>query len=188
MKLFLDLDGVFCDLHSALDELLGPDWTKQDGSMHLWRKIAEADPRLFRDLKPIEGSLDFLNELNKVTRLPVELGIISEVSVLTAIPRQYHMPYAGVDKAGWVEKYMKPIMPYLKFAIGPFAADKKFHITSIYDVLIDDNSRNIDDWYECGARGILHIPENGYADTFMAFMNYLEKGSENWRKSKSLTG
>lgn len=187
MKLFLDLDGVFSDLHSGLNELVGPNWVKQDGSMHLWRKIAEADPRLFRKLKPIEGSLEFLDELRRITRVPVEAGVISEVSVLTAIPRQYHMPYAAIDKASWVEQYMKPIMPYLKFTIGPFACDKKCHITDVDDILIDDSTNNICDWNEAGAKGILHVPEEGYSDTYLIFQSYLHEVSKNWYKSKNLT-
>ncbi len=146
--------------------------------MHLWRKIAGADPRLFRKLKPIEGSLEFLEELNGLVKLMMDLGTISEVSVLTAIPRQYHMPYAGVDKASWVEQYMKPIMPYLKFAVGPFAGDKKCHITTVDDVLIDDNARNIEDWGEAGGFGVLHIPEEGYDATMLKIRNCLWEGSK----------
>ena len=62
-KLFLDLDGVFADLHGWCESRHGPDWEEKVNAEGYWQELAKTEPRLFSQLKTLPLSLETINFL-----------------------------------------------------------------------------------------------------------------------------
>jgi 5'(3')-deoxyribonucleotidase len=77
------------------------------------------------------------------------------VEFLTALPSKKTMPDAEDDKTRWIKKYF----PTYKVNFGPFSTDK-WKWCKPGDILIDDRSSNIIDWYEKGKGIGIYYKEN----------------------------
>ena len=144
--LYLDMDGVVADFNAyavkILTRKIAGDERWAPGE---WRRLAK-NQRLYRDLEmtpEADRLVDFCRgfcEQRGYTLL-----------FLTAIPKKNDVPWAFYDKVMWAQiRY-----PDIPVMFGPHSHDKQHHCQP-GDILIDDRTRNIQEWLAVGGVGILH--------------------------------
>lgn len=138
----LDLDGVFADFERTFNEIVG--FSYHENPKLAWSKLEKID-NLFLTLKPINGSIEFFEEINERAVVPIR--------ILTALPLLTDkLITAPNDKRAWVAYYL---CPNLQVICSDGWDDKKNYCNS-GDVLVDDMARNIEDWKSVGGVGIHH--------------------------------
>lgn len=144
-SIYLDMDGVVADFDGYAHQLLGLGPSEGKYPETVWQKLI-ANPRLYRDLKP----LPYASQLyNFCTKLAEKLDY--RVAFLTAIPKKNDVQHAMHDKVEWCQKHF----PGTPVFFGPYSRDKQNHCRP-GDILIDDRTDNIQEWKSAGGIGILH--------------------------------
>ena len=147
MNIYLDMDDVVADWHSAAQDFLKISWDKEEERIpeEHWARI-KINSRFYRDLPLKEGA----TELVQYCRHAVTSKRVEGLFFLTAIPRDYSMPYASSDKVCWAHEYF----PDIPVFFGPMSRDKWRHCKP-GDILIDDRASNCIEWRNVG--GHSHI-------------------------------
>lgn len=143
-RLYLDMDDTLVDFSGRCVELIGRDWQKECDKPN-WGKFAN-HPDLFKTLEPLSDARILWNFVHSVH---------PRVEILTALPKNGMNCFPDVveHKRDWVRKWFSP---WTKVNFGPFAIDKQHHCRTMFDILIDDNPQNIEQWNQRGGTGILH--------------------------------
>jgi 5'(3')-deoxyribonucleotidase len=150
MIIYLDMDDVVADWHTAAQDFLKMRWDKNSERIPKedWDRV-KRNSHFYRDLPVKDGA----HELVNFCRDAVADGLADEVRFLTALPHDYSMPFAAWDKVLWaIERFER--IPVL---FGPFSHDKWRHCTP-GDILIDDRTSNCNEWRSAG--GLSHIYRN----------------------------
>lgn len=148
MNFYIDMDGVVADWLKRAKSVLQKDWIEGERiPTHEWNKIKD-DDRFYRELELLPGALDLVNYI----RLYHHNNAGSTVQFLTALPHDYSMPYAAMDKVFWAHKYFPGIPVFL----GPFSHDKWRYCKGPTDILIDDRTSNISEWRREGGQAHLY--------------------------------
>lgn len=142
-KLFVDLDGVMCDLDSFVYELTGShlaDDNKKDKD--IW-KIMNAYQ---------EAGNPTFSILNKMPDADVLWGYVKTYNpdILTATGKHYE--YGRKEKVHWVENNLDGYNEILTVR----TSREKAQYAKENHILIDDRRKSIDPWREAGGIGILH--------------------------------
>ena len=147
MNIFLDMDDVVADWHSAAQEVLKLRWTKEGERIpqEQWDRIKE-DARFYSDLPLMPGAHELVDMCKRYISKNPEFNLV----FLTAIPHDYCMPLATQDKVWWANRHF----PGVPVTIGPFSHDKWRHCKNIGDILIDDRHSNCNEWIYAG--GVAH--------------------------------
>ena len=146
MNIYLDMDDVVADWHSAAQEYLKLKWSK-DGERiprEDWERI-KSQSRFYLDLPLMPGAKDlvaYVKDLEYHQR-------VDEIFFLTALPHDYSMPYAAHDKVWWAHRHF----PDIPVFFGPFSHDK-WRYCRPGDILIDDRHSNCAEWRAQG--GLAH--------------------------------
>jgi len=145
MIIHLDMDGVLVDFEGYWFELTGRRCDDYDRS-EFWKEAVQY-PNLYQDLKPLKDAHRLVDGIRALIK-----GKDAQIEILTALPSMADFPLAERHKEECVRKHFSNKW---KFKTGPFAVDKQKHAKP-GNVLIDDKSRNIDQWKAAGGIGILH--------------------------------
>jgi len=147
MIIYLDMDGVVADWHGAAQLVLNKQWSEEDERLprEAWGRIKQ-DAHFYRTLPLKPGA----TELVQRCRDAVAAGQADGLFFLTALPSDYSMPYAASDKMWWAHEHFPDVTVFL----GPFSHDKWRHCKP-GDILIDDRTRNCNEWTQAG--GHAHI-------------------------------
>lgn len=158
-KIFLDMDGVLCDMDGRLFERFGYNWLTKPSDAE-WR----ADFRTFID----EGhfaTLDFLEGATALIQCVDQINVTKCILSSTAHP-SLHIPVFA-QKYHWLDwrniQYPRYLVPGRRL--------KQAFAEPGY-VLIDDIEHNINQWREAGGIGILHTS----AKETINELNYLITG------------
>ena len=143
MIIYLDMDDVVADWHTAAQDFLKMRWNKDNERIPQqdWDRIKH-NSHFYRDLPLKAGAV----ELVQYCRDAVADGLF----FLTALPHDYSMPYAASDKVWWAHQHFPGVTVFL----GPFSHDKWRHCKP-GDILIDDRTSNCEEWIRSG--GQAHI-------------------------------
>jgi 5'(3')-deoxyribonucleotidase len=147
MNIYIDMDDVVADWHSAAQQLVKLKWDKNAERITQaeWNKIKE-DSRFYRNLPLMSGA----KELVDTCRDYINKNPNFHLRFLTAIPHDYSMPLAAQDKVLWAMDHF----PGIPVTFGPFSHDKWRHCKVHGDILIDDRWSNCSDWHNAG--GVAH--------------------------------
>ena len=148
MNIYLDMDDVVADWHTAAQDFLKMRWNKDTNEripQADWERVKQ-DSHFYRNLPLKPGAV----ELVQHCRDAVASGRADGLFFLTALPHDYSMPYAASDKVWWAHEHFPDITVFL----GPFSHDKWRHCTP-GDILIDDRTSNCEEWIQRG--GHAHI-------------------------------
>lgn len=145
--IYLDMDDVVADWHTAAQDFLKMRWNKDNERIPQedWDKIKHLS-HFYRNLPLKEGA----SELVDYCQDAVAKGKAKGLFFLTALPHDYSMPDAASDKVWWAHDHFPGITVYL----GPFSHDKWRHCRP-GDILIDDRTSNCEEWIREG--GHAHI-------------------------------
>ena len=145
MIIHLDMDGVLADFKGYWFKLTGrrcDDYNRGE----FWKEAVQY-PNIYWELSPMKDSRFLVDNIKDMIK-----GKDIQIEILTALPSMAEFPLAAKHKEAWVKKHFSGKW---KFKTGPFAVDKQKHAKP-GDILIDDKSRNIDQWKAAGGTGILH--------------------------------
>lgn len=145
-KIFVDMDGVLCDLYKAVsdeNQTTVEELTQKDYANFFKRHEGDAD-KVFANL-PKYDTTDFLIELVK--------NIAGNYSILSAKLKNHDSTKIVKGKNEWLDKNLS-IQPVERI----FERDKfKYAKTNgIPNILIDDWEKNINEWENAGGIGILY--------------------------------
>jgi hypothetical protein len=135
-KLYLDLDGVFCDFEKGVEEVTGKK-PKEQPIKHMWSALART-PDFYAKLDWMPGSKElwqFCRQFNP--------------EILTGIPMGN---WAPKQKRVWVGRNLG----WNVVAHTVWARDK-YKFAAPNHVLLDDTKKNIDAWKAAGGIGVLHV-------------------------------
>jgi hypothetical protein len=147
MIIYLDMDDVVADWHTAAQEFLRMRWHKENERIPQedWDKI-KMNSHFYRELPLKENAHDLV----QFCRDTVSNGLADELRFLSALPRNNDMTWAVWDKVLWAQEHFEGIPVFL----GPYSYDKWKHCKP-GDILIDDRTSNCEEWIEAG--GHAHI-------------------------------
>jgi len=147
MIIYLDMDDVVADWHSAAQDFLKLRWNKDNERIPQgdWNRIKQLS-HFYRHLPLKPGA----QELVEFCSHAVTSGLADGLFFLTALPHDYSMPDAASDKVWWAHDHFPDVTVY----IGPFSHDKWRHCKP-GDILIDDRTSNCEEWVRAG--GHAHI-------------------------------
>jgi hypothetical protein len=142
-KLFVDLDGVMCDLYNFIYELTGSHFTddnKEDE--HIWKQVNAYQ----------EAGNPTFSILNKMPDADVLWEYVKPYNpaILTATGKLYD--YGRKEKVAWVEKHLSGYSDIITVT----TSREKAKYAKDNHILIDDRHKSIDPWREAGGIGILH--------------------------------
>lgn len=146
MKIYLDMDDVVADWMGTARAIVNRNWNYGERIPDSdWDKV-KAKSRMYRDLPLKEGAV----ELVQYCRDAVIEGRADMLAFLTALPHDYSVQFAPMDKVEWAQRHFPGIPVFL----GPFSHDKWRHCQP-GDILIDDRTSNCVEWENAG--GHAHI-------------------------------
>ncbi len=124
MKLFIDMDGTLAE----------------------WKSTASPEELLEK------GYFYNLRPLSSVKMVKMLAGVFDTYILSAVIPDS---AYAKLDKLAWLEKYLPEIpKDHILFSVDGLSkreyAKNLFGEVTRYDVLLDDYSKNLDDWGKSG--------------------------------------
>lgn len=144
--IFLDMDGVLVDLDRHIESKYGTLMKdmNRDQRERLWAEDFSVD--WFYDAPPMP---DMQKLLDHVTSKH------TNIRLLTALPnRRKDMAWQSMEaKIAWTHKHIGNHIPV---TFGPFAIDKQKHCVGRHCILIDDNTKNVDQWFGVGGFAVLH--------------------------------
>jgi hypothetical protein len=143
------MDGVVADFNAFIGSVLGRTvkWTDRSITPEEWEVVAAIDNVYFQ--------LPLLKDATTLVGYCSQFKDEYRVEFLTALPSKKLMPEVAGDKQKWVDKYF----PGYKVNFGPYSTDK-WKWCKPGDILIDDRSSNIIDWYEKGKGIGIYYKEN----------------------------
>lgn len=143
-NLYLDMDGVVADWHSAAEQFLELRWAEKGDRIprEQWQRI-KSNSRFYLDLPLKPGG----QELVQYCQSLLDQGRIQTLQFLSALPQQNDMPFAAQDKVWWANRYFPGIPVFL----GPYSHDKWRHCRP-GDILIDDRYSNCEEWEDAQGR------------------------------------
>ena len=148
MNIYLDMDDVVADWMAAAYQIVNRTWEYGERIPDSdWDKV-KAKERFYRTLPLKPGAYELVDwcraycKKNPGTRL----------AFLTAIPHDYSVPYAQMDKIAWANLHFEGIPVFF----GPFSFDKYKHCQSPEDVLIDDRHSNCHEFIAAGGRAHIY--------------------------------
>jgi hypothetical protein len=148
MNIYLDMDDVVADWHTAAQITLKRRWDKNGERIPQdeWDSIKDL-LRFYRHLPLMEGA----DELVNMCQAYIERNPEYNLRFLTALPHDYSMPLAAYDKVWWADDHW----PGIPVTFGPFSHDKWRHCKHKGDILIDDRHSNCSEWTAQG--GLAHV-------------------------------
>ena len=147
-RIYFDMDNVLADFDKGIVELCGlpprdmenPDPVVED---RMWEAIRGTE-HFYDRLDLVPGAEDMFRLLNE--------QYSGNCEILTGIPKPIRgIPTAGEDKINWIRRMLSKDIPVNIV----YKEEKKNFCTGAHCILIDDFSRNIKEWEECGGTGIL---------------------------------
>lgn len=144
--IFLDMDGVLANFEGKAQELFGDGW-KEEIEQAGWGRFTQY-PNIYDILDPMPDALKLYEGCCEI------MGDSDRVQILTALPNRAKFDQAAKDKTNWARRH---IHQDIRVVFGPYAQDKQLHLRHQCDVLIDDQSRNVNQWNAAGGFGILHV-------------------------------
>ena len=143
-KLYVDLDGVFCDFEKAFDDL-GKELTKGLGSSEFEDKYGTD---AFWKLITGEGKLKFWSEMVWTPDGKKLWNYVKKFNP-TILTKPAISKYSTEGKKIWIDRELgKKIERIL-------TRESKSTFANINSILIDDNEKNIKDWIESDGIGII---------------------------------
>ena len=148
-KIYLDMDGVLADFDRAVNELCGVKSVKQEHQSPnqeetMWNKIREI-PHFYDKLELCEGAKQMFDMIYSKYK--------DNCEILTGIPKERrHIVGAAEDKINWVRRLLSTD---IKINIV-YKEDKKNFCSGKEYILIDDYSKNIEEWNNMGGTGLVH--------------------------------
>ena len=148
MIIYLDMDDVVADWHTAAQDFLKMRWNKDNERIPQedWDRVKQAS-HFYRTLPLKAGAV----ELVEFCRNAVTAGLADGLFFLTALPHDYSMPYAASDKVWWAHE----LFPDITVFLGPFSHDKWRHCKP-GDILIDDRTSNCEEWIAAGGQSHIY--------------------------------
>ena len=147
MIIYLDMDDVVADWMPAARAIVNRSWEYGERIPDSdWNKV-KAKERFYRTLPLKAGAYELVDwcraycDKNPGTRL----------AFLTAIPHDYSVPYAQMDKIAWANTFFEGIPVFF----GPFSFDK-YRYCEPGDILIDDRHSNCHEWIAAGGRAHIY--------------------------------
>ena len=135
MKIFFDMDGTIANLYAV------ENWLE---------KLRAYNPAPYAEAKPLLNLSALARVLNRLTRMGVEIGIISWLS---KDPDPAYGEAVKTAKLEWLAKHL-PSVKWNEIVIVPYGTPKSTTITmNTHDVLFDDEENNIMEWEEAGGWG-----------------------------------
>ncbi len=117
-----------------------------DGTLAEWKSSSSPEELLE------EGYFFNLRPLSSVLTVQLLAGI-ADIYILSAVIP--YSRYAKTEKRAWVHKYLPEIPDdHILFSVDGMSkrefAEKRFGQVTKYDILLDDYSKNLDDWSRAG--------------------------------------
>lgn len=149
-KIYLDMDGVFCDFQKRFNELLiakgeEPMGFEEHGLINgwsvTWKIIEDAGVNFWKNLK----------WTNDGKQLWSHLKSYNNKEILTGLPRGLVGEYSKEGKLNWVRKNLSSNIK-INCTFGKF----KYKYVTNGEILIDDSERNCKAWEDAGGKAILH--------------------------------
>jgi hypothetical protein len=147
-KIYLDMDGVFCDFNRRYFELFGETAGASRDRKNFstnWTKFIENEN--FATLDWHEGGEELLAYVRTIRNVPIEM--------LTSSGGQKHHSEVTIQKTQWLCEHGFEYKPN----VCPGSRLKAEYATST-TVLVDDTDYVIDGFVKAGGIGILHKGEN----------------------------
>lgn len=151
--LYIDLDGVMVNFHKAILKHTG----KAYAGKKTW-EILETIPNLFYSLEPCLDAFYGINFIES-NFIPYEF-----LTALPLITGELHS--AQLDKVRWVRDKLNS---NAQVRCVQNWRHKKYFCREKHDILVDDCSRNIQEWKDAGGIGILH---SNWFDTIEELKKY----------------
>jgi hypothetical protein len=156
-KIFVDMDGVLCDLYNVISTELGKpinELTRQDYAGFFKSHEDDAD-KVFANL-PKYDSADFL--------IKIVNDLAGEYYICSAQLKNHDSTKVIAGKNQWLDNNLED-----QPAGRIFTREKYKHATTDGkpNILIDDWNVNIDDWNDAGGIGILYSAEKDGLDTLI---------------------
>lgn len=148
-KIYFDMDGVLADFDRGVRELCGIEPSDQE------HQIAGEDDIMWTAIRDIEHFYDRLELMPGAKEMfdLLNTKYTGRCEILTGIPKERRgIETAGDDKISWVRRLLSKDIPIHVV----YKEDKKNYCTGKGNILIDDYSRNINEWEKYGGTGILH--------------------------------
>lgn len=145
--LYLDMDGVIVNFMKQFELITGQHPDSLPDNDDFWRVFRNHADGFFENAPAFDGYKEFIEQLYDIAE---EYDM--DFEILTAIPRKASAPNAEREKKSWVKAHDID----LKVNIGPYAVNKQNWCRQNKDVLIDDSTKNIEQWNAKGGIGILH--------------------------------
>lgn len=140
-KIWLDLDGVFADFQTAFENHCG--FPYYSDPQKAWSILENVD-RLFLNLHLLPGAKELYDEIKSFD---------IDIEFLTALPRlTKSLHTAPLDKRLWVASNLDPKAKVT--CVANWSCKKNFAKPN--EILIDDSTRNIDQWISADGIGIIH--------------------------------
>lgn len=138
-QLFLDLDGVFADFDTFVEETLGIKVDRKNEPKDFWNRLRTYPGRLYYEMKPFPYASSLFESLR-----------LYKPIILTGCPRS--IPSADFDKRQWVKEHLDPDVPVITCRSW-----EKHKYASSGDVLLDDWPKYQDLWERVGGIFIRHV-------------------------------
>lgn len=135
-QLFLDLDGVFADFNKGVKAITG----KEPSSLPSWRLWSSINKKedFWISLEPFEYASSFIDSLKKYNPI-----------ILTGLPSS-KKDLVSEQKRKWVEEHLGEYE-----VITCASKDKHLFMKNKWDVLVDDNLKNCNNWEVNGGVAVL---------------------------------
>ena len=159
-KIYFDMDGVLADFSLGVVEMLkmmprNQKYQEESYNNKLFDAIRDY-PDFYYHLKPIEGSIEILNELRKKY----------DVEILTGIPKpEKGIIEAADNKKAWIRKYFDDEL----VVNAVQRRDKQKFCKGESYILIDDYDINIKQWIKKGGTGILFVTPKQFKSELESF-------------------
>jgi hypothetical protein len=103
-RLYLDMDGVFCDFERGVQEVSGQKVSEWIPEKELWPLLL-ANPDFFANLKPMAGAMELWDGVKAYMK---KIGQVTPI-FLTGCPENiHHRSLTEVGKEEWVRRHVLP--------------------------------------------------------------------------------
>jgi hypothetical protein len=148
MNIYLDMDDVVADWMAAAYQIVNRKWEYGERIPDSdWDKV-KAKERFYRTLPLKAGAYELVAWCREYCRRNPG----TQLAFLTAIPHDYSVPYAQMDKIAWANLHFEGIPVFF----GPFSYDKYKHCQGPDDILIDDRHSNCHEFIAAGGRAHIY--------------------------------